>query len=44
MEPMRLMVDEQGFTRRIEGPPNAQVCLKSNEAGFLTLLTERIVR
>jgi len=42
MEPMRLTVDEQGFTRRIEGAPNAQVCLKSDEAGFKALLLGRL--
>jgi inosine-uridine nucleoside N-ribohydrolase len=40
--PMRLEVDETGFTRPVEGAPNAQVCLKSDEAGFMTLLLDRI--
>ncbi len=42
MEPMRLEVDEKGFTRKVEGSPNAQVCMQSNEAGFLELLTTRL--
>jgi purine nucleosidase len=36
--PMRIEVDDKGFTRRVEGTPNAQVCLKSDERGFLDLL------
>jgi inosine-uridine nucleoside N-ribohydrolase len=42
--PMRLEVDDKGFTRPVEGAPNAQVCLKSDEVGFMTLLLERITR
>jgi inosine-uridine nucleoside N-ribohydrolase len=40
--PMRLEVDDKGFTRPVEGAPNAQVCLQSDEKGFLELLLERI--
>jgi purine nucleosidase len=40
--PLRLEVDDKGFTLPVEGPPNAQVCLKSDEAGFLSLLLERL--
>jgi len=40
--PMRLEVDDKGFTRRVEGAPNAQVCLESDEKGFLKLLLSRI--
>ena len=40
--PMRLEVDDKGFTRPMEGAPNAQVCLKSDEKGFLELLVGRI--
>lgn len=40
--PMHVDVDDKGFTRRGEGAPNAQVCLKSDEKGFLELLTGRI--
>lgn len=40
--PMHLDVDEKGFTRRGEGAPNAQACLKSDEKGFLELLESRI--
>jgi len=40
--PMRLEVDDKGFTRPVEGESNAQVCLKSDEKGFLELLLGRI--
>ncbi len=42
--PMRLEVDDKGFTRSVEGSPNAQVCLESDEKGFLELLLGRIAR
>ncbi len=41
--PMRIEVDDKGDTRKVDGPPNAQVCLKSDEAGFLNLLLTRLV-
>lgn len=41
-QPMRLEVDESGFTRPVEGAPNAEVCLKSDEKGFLAFLLGRI--
>jgi inosine-uridine nucleoside N-ribohydrolase len=44
MQPMRIEVDEKGFTRKAEGTPNVQVCLRSDEAGFLKLLEARLVR
>jgi purine nucleosidase len=40
--PMRIEVDAKGFTRKVAGTPNAQVCLKSDEAGFLKLLLGRL--
>jgi inosine-uridine nucleoside N-ribohydrolase len=40
--PMRLEVDESGFTRPAEGQPNAQVCLQPDETGILHLLMSRI--
>jgi inosine-uridine nucleoside N-ribohydrolase len=42
--PMRLEVDDKGFTRPVEGTPNVQVCLQSDEKGFLELLLERITK
>jgi inosine-uridine nucleoside N-ribohydrolase len=40
--PMRLEVDDKGSTKPVAGPPNAQVCLHSDEKGFLDLLMGRI--
>jgi purine nucleosidase len=42
--PLRLEVDDKGFTRPVEGAPNAQVCLKSDEKGFLGLLLGRLIQ
>ncbi|HMD77061.1 MAG TPA: nucleoside hydrolase [Terracidiphilus sp.] len=42
--PMRLEVDDKGFTRPVDGPPNAQVCLQSDEKGFLEFLLDRIAK
>jgi purine nucleosidase len=42
-KPMHLEVDDKGFTRPAAGPPNANVCLQSDEAGFLRLLMDRVV-
>lgn len=40
--PMRIEVDDKGFTRPVSGEPNAQVCLESDERGFLKLLLSRV--
>jgi purine nucleosidase len=40
--PMRIEVDAKGFTRKVDGTPNAQVCLHSDEAAFLKLLLGRL--
>lgn len=42
--PMRLEVDDKGFTRPVEGDANAQVCLQSDEKSFLELLLDRIAK
>jgi len=42
--PMHIDVDGEGFTRRGEGAANAQVCLKSDEKGFLDLLGQRLTK
>lgn len=42
--PMRLEVDDKGFTLPVQGAPNAEICLKSDEEGFLKLLLERITQ
>jgi inosine-uridine nucleoside N-ribohydrolase len=41
-QPMHLEVDDKGFTRPSEGKPNVNVCLKSDESGFLDFLLGRI--
>jgi inosine-uridine nucleoside N-ribohydrolase len=41
--PVRLEVDSQGYTRPAAGAPNAEVCLRSDESGFLHLLLGRIL-
>ena len=42
-KPMRLDVDDKGNTIPVNGPANVQVCLESDEKGFLDLLVTRIV-
>ena len=42
--PLRIEVDDKGYTRPVDGAPNAQVCLKSDEAGFLDLLLSRLTK
>ena len=41
-KPVRIEVDERGFTRAVSGEPNAQVCLQADEQGFLKLLLDRL--
>ncbi len=43
MEPIRIRVDAQGFTRREAGPPNAQVCLHSSPEAFFRFYLPRLV-
>jgi len=42
-QPMRLRVDDQGYTRVEGGPPNAQVCLRSSSDQFLEFFMPRIL-
>jgi len=42
-QPMRLRVDDQGYTRVESGAPNAQVCLHSSSDQFLEFFMPRIV-
>ena len=44
VKPMRLEADDKGFTRPVDGPANAQVCLQSDEKGFLELLLSRLTK
>ncbi len=41
-KPLRIEVDDKGMTRPVDGSPNAQVCVRSDEQGFLSLLSDRI--
>jgi purine nucleosidase len=41
-KPMRIEVDDGGFTRVVAGEPNVSICLQSDEKGFLQLLGERL--
>jgi hypothetical protein len=41
---MRIEVDAKGNTRPVAGAPNAEVCLRSDEKGFLDLLLSRILK
>ena len=43
-QPMRLRVDEQGYTRVEDGKPNVQVCLRSNSDQFLEFFMPRILQ
>jgi purine nucleosidase len=40
--PVHIEVDDRGFTRAGQGAPNAEVCLESDEQGFLDLLLARV--
>jgi inosine-uridine nucleoside N-ribohydrolase len=42
MKPLRIEIDDKGNTLPVDGVPNAQVCLKSDETGFLDLLLKRV--
>ena len=44
MQPIRITVDDKGFTRRVDGPPNAQVCLHSDPQQFLDFYLDRVAR
>lgn len=43
MQPIRIRIDEKGFTRREQGKPNAQVCLKSNPEEFFNFYIPRLL-
>ena len=42
IKPMHIEVDDKGLTSVGTGQPNAQVCLRSDEKGFLDLLFQRV--
>ena len=41
--PMHIEVDEKGFTRPVEGAPNARVCLEQQTDAFFHLLMPRLL-
>jgi inosine-uridine nucleoside N-ribohydrolase len=41
--PMRIEVDDKGYTRQVEGAPNAQVCLEQRTDAFFNLLMPRLL-
>lgn len=41
--PLRIVVDDAGFTRAVTGKPNADVCLKLNEERFFQLYYGRLM-
>ena len=43
-QPMRIRVDEKGFTRVEEGAANAQVCLDSNSEDFFRFYLKRVAQ
>ncbi len=42
VKPLRIRVDDQGFTRAGPGTPNAQVCLESNPEDFFRFYIPRV--
>lgn len=42
-QPMRLEVDDKGYTRPLPGPPNAEVCLNSKPDDFFRLYMRRVL-
>jgi inosine-uridine nucleoside N-ribohydrolase len=42
MTPMRIEVDDKGFTRRVNGAANANVCLESKTGEFFDLFMVRV--
>jgi inosine-uridine nucleoside N-ribohydrolase len=43
MEDLRLAVDDAGFTRIVDGPANAQVCVACNEERFFRWMMPRLI-
>jgi purine nucleosidase len=42
VKPLRIEVDDKGMTKPVDGQPNANVCVQSDEQGFLAFLVGRI--
>ena len=43
VRPMRLEVDEKGYTRPVNGPPNTEVCLDAKSDDFFQIFMKRIL-
>jgi inosine-uridine nucleoside N-ribohydrolase len=43
-QPLRILVDDEGYTRPAPGTPNAQVCLQSDPAKFFAFFLPRLLR
>ena len=41
--PMRIAIDDRGYTRQVPGPVNAEVCLNSDKDRIITLLMTRLL-
>jgi inosine-uridine nucleoside N-ribohydrolase len=41
-KPLRIEVDDKGMTKPVDGQPNANVCVQSDEKGFVEFLVTRI--
>jgi inosine-uridine nucleoside N-ribohydrolase len=41
-KPLRIEVDDSGMTKPVEGQPNANACVQSDEKGFLEFLVGRV--
>lgn len=44
MTPIRLQVDDKGFTRKVDGAPNAHVCLQSDPEAIFNFAMPRLLR
>jgi purine nucleosidase len=42
VKPVRIEVDDKGMTKPVDGQPNANVCVQSDERGFVEFLVGRI--
>ncbi len=42
MTSMRILVDDKGMTKQVDGKPNAHVCLNSTASTFLDFYLQRV--
>ncbi len=43
-KPLRIVVDDEGYTQLEPGPPNAEVCLQSDPAKFFAFFLSRLIK